>query len=349
MNFDQPILFFFCSLGVFNGFLLSIYFLFFSRKKKVQNSLLGLLLLMLSIRIGKSVYTIFTPREERNLLILQIGLSACFLIGVSLFYYLKASIENKKKLPISWGVHILILFLIVSTVGIIKPYQSNTAFWNPYFVKFIYAVWGIYVLASGYLLKNIFRKLTQKSVRCSTSELWLIAVFIGNLLIFTAYIVGYFYFYLVGTLTFSFVFYGLLFFLLAKNKRETIFQDIPEKYNAKKIETREANELLDNLFNLMSHQELYKKSDLKLNDIAKELHIVPHKLSQLLNDNLGKSFAQFINEYKVEEAKKMLKENNSFTLEAIGYEAGFSSKSSFYATFKKITGKTPSEYKKQSL
>lgn len=328
---------------------MSIYFLFFSRKKKVQNSLLGFLLLMLSIRIGKSVYSIFTVRDERDLTILQVGLSACFLIGVSLFFYLKASIENKKKLPVSWVVHILILLLIITITGVIKPYQTNVAFWNPYFVKFIYAVWGIYVLASGYLLKNIIKKLVQKSVKCSTSELWLIAVFIGNLLIYTAYIVGYFYFYLVGTLTFSFVFYGLLIFLLAKNKRETIFQDIPEKYNAKKIETKEANELLDNLFNLMNDQQLYKKADVKLNDIARELHIVPHKLSQLLNDNLGKSFAQFINEHKVEEAKIMLKENNSFTLEAIGYEAGFSSKSSFYATFKKITGKTPSEYKNQPL
>jgi AraC-like DNA-binding protein len=67
----------------------------------------------------------------------------------------------------------------------------------------------------------------------------------------------------------------------------------------------------------------------------------------LLNDNLGKSFALFINEYRIEEAKHLLKENNSFTLEAIGFEAGFSSKSTFYATFKKVTGQTPSEFKKQ--
>ena len=83
------------------------------------------------------------------------------------------------------------------------------------------------------------------------------------------------------------------------------------------------------------------------NDIAKELQISSHQLSQLLNDNLGKSFALFINEFRIEEAKKLLKENNQFTLEAIGFEAGFSSKSTFYATFKKVVGKTPSAYKKQ--
>ena len=100
------------------------------------------------------------------------------------------------------------------------------------------------------------------------------------------------------------------------------------------------------LKSMMTEEELYKRPDIKLKDIASELHIIPHKLSQLLNDNVGKSFAQFINEYKIDEAKRLLKENNQFTLEAIGYEAGFSSKSAFYATFKKVVGKTPSEYQK---
>ena len=48
-------------------------------------------------------------------------------------------------------------------------------------------------------------------------------------------------------------------------------------------------------------------------------------------------------------AKKLLEENNQFTLEAIGFEAGFSSKSTFYATFKKVVDMTPSEFQKKSL
>lgn len=348
MKFDNPILFFFCSLGVFNGLLLSVYFLFFHKLKRTQNFLLGVLLLMLCIRIGKSVYTIFTPREERNFWVLQVGLSACFLIGISLFNYIKASIENRKSISKQGKTHFLILLAFIVLAGIFKPYQDHLFFWNAYFVKFIYAVWGIYIVASGYLLKDIFKKVIE-STPLTTSELWLVGVFIGNALIYIAYIVGFFYLYLVGTLTFSFVFYGLLFFLLFKKNRETIFQDIPEKYNSKRIEFSEANDLLENLMTLMKEKELYKSADVKLKDVADQLHILPHKLSQLLNDNLGKSFAQFINEYRVEEAKKLLQEKEQYTLEAIGYEAGFSSKSTFYATFKKIVGKTPSEYKKQFI
>ena len=136
MTFDNPILFFICSIGVFNGFLVSFYFLFFNKEKRTQNSLLGLLLLLLSLRIGKSVYVIFTLREERDITLIQIGLSACFLIGVTLFYYLKASVNNEKKVPNSWKLHFLILFLFISITGYLRSYDSDPEFWNNYFVFF---------------------------------------------------------------------------------------------------------------------------------------------------------------------------------------------------------------------
>ena len=347
MSFDNPILFFLCSIGVFNGFLASFYFLFFSKQKRVQNFFFGLLILMLSIRIGKSVYIIFTEAVERDLRISQIGLSACFLIGVSLFYYLKSSVENTKIISNSWKIHIAVLFLIVFSVGLLKPYKGNIPFWNTYFIHFIYLVWGIYILLSVVSLKHIFQKLFNKTQKCTTAELWLVAVLIGNALIFLAYLIGFFYLYLAGTITFSVVFYGLLFFFLFKKNRDTIFQDIPEKYGTKKIDEKEAKFLIQQLNALMQDNELYKEPDVKLQNVAKQIHISTHKLSQLLNDNLGKSFASFINDYRIEEAKSMLKENNAFTLEAIGFESGFSSKSSFYATFKKAVGQTPSEFQKQ--
>ena len=347
MTFENPILFFICSIGVFNGFLASFYFLFFSKQKRAQNVFFGLLVLMLSIRIGKSVYMIFTKAVDRELLVPQIGLSACFLIGIFLFYYVKSSVENTRVIPNSWKIHVTILFLIVLIVGIIKPYKTNIEFWHIYFVHFIYTVWGAYILLSGFVLKDIFLKLFGKSEKCTTGELWLVAVFIGNVLIFAAYLVGYFYLYLVGTITFSVVFYGLLFFFLFKKNRDTIFQDIPQKYGAKKIDDTEAKFLIRQLNDLMKEKELYKNTDVKLQLVAKDIHISTHKLSQLLNDNLGKSFASFINDHRIDESKRLLKENNQFTLEAIGYEAGFSSKSSFYATFKKAVGKTPAEFQKQ--
>ena len=131
-----------------------------------------------------------------------------------------------------------------------------------------------------------------------------------------------------------------------KKNRETIFKDIPKKYESKKIENEEAESLILLLNQAVEQEQFYRNTNIKLNDVAKHLNISSHKLSQLLNDNLGKSFAMFINECRINEAKKLLKENNQYTLEAIGFEAGFSSKSTFYATFKKIVGQTPAEFKK---
>ncbi len=347
MKFENPLLFFVCSIGVFNGFLASFYFLFFSKQKRIQNFFFGLLLLLLSIRIGKSVYVIFTERTERNALILQIGLSACFLIGIALFYYLKSSVENTKVVPRSWKIHLAALTLVILIVGVAMPYATNRDLWSQYVVHSIYAVWGIYILFSGHVIKGIFKKLFNKREKCATSELWLVAVFIGNVLIYSAYLIGYFYLYLIGTITFSVVFYVLLIFLLFKKNRENVFQDIPEKYASKKIESDTAKQLMKALHDVMEEHQFHKNTNVKLKDVAQELSVSSHRLSQLLNDNLGKRFPLFINEYRIEDAKKLLLENNQFTLEAIGFEAGFSSKSTFYATFKKIVGQTPSEYKKQ--
>ncbi len=348
MNLDNPLVFFICSLGVFNGFLVSIYFLFFSKQKRVQNLWFGLLVLFLSLRIGKSIYRIFVPKEEFNLLVMQIGLSACFLIGVSLFFYIKTSIEDSQTVSKSSKIHFLALFLIISSVCLLKPYETNLEFWGVFF-KVIYSVWAIYLLASIYLLKDILSKFLSKAKKCTTSEVWLLIVTLGNVLIYIAYLVGYYYLYLIGTVTFSVVFYVLLIFFISKKNRDTIFQAIPQKYNAKKIDKPEVDLLIKRLDILMKEKELYKNTNVKLLSVAKEINITQHKLSQLLNDNIGKSFSSFLNDYRVEESKRLLKEKSKFTLESIGFEAGFSSKSSFYATFKKVVGKTPAQYQKDLL
>ncbi|MCX2682047.1 helix-turn-helix domain-containing protein [Galbibacter sp. EGI 63066] len=345
MTFDNPVLFFFGALGVFNGLLISLYLLFFARQKRIQNFFFGLLVLMLSLRIGKSVYLLFT--ENRDSLYIQIGLSACFLIGVSLYFYLKSSVENIKTAPRAWKIHYGILLLIVLFVGIIKPRATNIELWNNYFTLFIYVVWGIYLLISGFVLNDIIQKFFNKKEKSTTQELWLVGVYIGNGLIFMAYVIGYFYLYLIGTLTFSLVFYALLFFLLSKGNRDSIFRDIPQKYASKKIEDVEAKALAKTLNEVMQKEKLYKNPNIKLNDVAEKVNISTHKLSQLLNDNIGKSFALFINEYRIDEAKRLIKESNQFTLEGIGFEAGFSSRSTFYNTFKKLVSQTPAEFKRQ--
>ncbi len=120
-----------------------------------------------------------------------------------------------------------------------------------------------------------------------------------------------------------------------------------KKYSDKKIDDDKAKTLLSKLNTLMLEEKLYANANLKSSDIAKKMQLSVHQISQLLNDNLGKNFSRFINEYRIEESKKMLQTNTNLTLEAIGYECGFNSKSTFFTTFKKITGTTPAAYREQ--
>ena len=95
----------------------------------------------------------------------------------------------------------------------------------------------------------------------------------------------------------------------------------------------------------MDNEKLHRNPLLKLSDLASKLHILPHTLSQLLNENMEKSFSQFLNEYRIKEACELIKENDNRKLETIGYDVGYNSKSTFYAAFKKITGTTPAKFK----
>jgi len=69
-----------------------------------------------------------------------------------------------------------------------------------------------------------------------------------------------------------------------------------------------------------------------------------------MNAHAGSNFPDYINKYRVKEAKKLLGDNNfsAYTIVAIGLECGFNSKSTFYYAFKKFTGLTPTAYRKEA-
>jgi AraC-like DNA-binding protein len=92
----------------------------------------------------------------------------------------------------------------------------------------------------------------------------------------------------------------------------------------------------------------YLNQDVTISDIGEIIGIPVHQLSKALNLGLKKNFYQCINEYRVEEAKRLLTDErlDDRSVLMIGLEAGFNSKSTFNDVFKKIAGLTPSEYRK---
>ncbi len=341
MDIERQLLFLLSAIGAFNGFFLSIYFAFFSKLKQVSNYFLSALILVLSIRIIKSVFLYFNGDLAQ--IYIQIGIAACALIGPFLFLYINT--VSTKKLPKGWISHIMPIVVVITVLAIIYPYWSYRKLWSRWILKGIYLQWLLYILFTGYAIRDTLKKLFSRSMKLTRPEIWVLSIFVGVALIWLGYNIGSYTSYIVGAFSSSFVFYLIILFWVFKRDKKAMFFEEQTKYANKKIESQEAKSIRVNLEEIITSKELFKNPNLKLNEVASQLNVLPHYLSQFLNDNLGKSFSLYINEYRIEEAKRLLKTENNYTTEAIGYECGFNSKSTFFTTFKKITGVTPSKYK----
>jgi AraC-like DNA-binding protein len=102
------------------------------------------------------------------------------------------------------------------------------------------------------------------------------------------------------------------------------------------------------ILQLMENEKIYLDDELSLPKLASLMSLSPNDLSYLINEGFNENFFQFINKYRVEEAKKLLLSDKYAHLNILGlaFESGFGSKSTFNATFKKMTGQSPSEFQK---
>ena len=99
----------------------------------------------------------------------------------------------------------------------------------------------------------------------------------------------------------------------------------------------------------MEEQKPFVRSTLTLQELSEELQISAHNLSEVINTRLGKNFFDFVNGFRVKEVQALLADPayRNITILAIAQDAGFNSKSTFNTIFKKVTNKTPSEYRRQ--
>ncbi len=109
--------------------------------------------------------------------------------------------------------------------------------------------------------------------------------------------------------------------------------------------------IIERLRTFLDDERRFLDADLNLEKTAQALEISQGHLSKIINTELGTGFKDYINSLRVEEAKSYLLDSDfsNYTLVAIGLEAGFNSKSAFNASFKRITGETPSQYKKSHI
>lgn len=122
-----------------------------------------------------------------------------------------------------------------------------------------------------------------------------------------------------------------------------------DKYRTNKVSPEECKRLCRLLEQEMKRTKPYRNPNLKVADLAVAIGTTSHSLSYLFNQYLEKNYYDYINEYRVEEFKSLIlkEEYAKYTLTAMAELCGFSSRASFFRTFKKLAGITPNEYIKQ--
>ncbi len=120
-------------------------------------------------------------------------------------------------------------------------------------------------------------------------------------------------------------------------------------YERSKLKGVDINGLVNRLYELMEVEKIFADEDLSLGDLAFQLGISSHQLSEVLNEKIKKNFNQFVNHYRVNEAKVLLVEEPDRSVISVCAAAGFNSTTTFNSVFSKYTGLSPRQYRKKYL
>jgi len=289
-----------------------------------------------------------------------IGSSFGFLFGPLLYLYSKSITQKTFSLRASESVHLIVFMIAFVTV------LFNTR------IPFVYRYSALFVQTTPYMLAcfiAIIRYRRQiKDYYSSIDRLnltWMLYV-VGAF--FFMWMVDLLDFILAGfdminnvvesylvflSLMINFAFAILIFYKALQHPE--IFAGLPEsehfrKYAQSRLTKNEKREYLQKLEQYFLNKKPFLNPELTINDVAHALGIPAKYLSQVINETLQKNFYDFINSYRIEEAKKKLKNGDDpkMTVLEVLYDSGFNSKSAFNTAFKKHTGYTPTQFRKQA-
>ena len=348
LSFLDILLIIVSSAGLLHGALFAFYLFFFKKKKTLTNLLLGLILIIMAFRVGKSVMMNFGDGLEP--LFIFAGLALLLLIGPLLRWYVMGKTRASFKLPKNYGIE-LIPFFLTFAMSLFIPKES---FQNDKWIIivlgsvliFIYLYFAFYIFMAWRIVKkvkiNYSKELQTKSQKAILD--WLNLLIIGFVLIWISYalnIIDDEVPYIIGPIMYSIVIY----FLSYKAFQLKISDIDGDVFKIEEDNTQLFNEILK----LIVDEKRYLESDLSLAGVSKLVGKSAQKTSAVINQYAKRNFNDFINYYRIQDAKKMLSniENEKFKISSIAYDTGFSSISSFNSAFKKFEGITPSSIRKK--
>ncbi|EAY30386.1 helix-turn-helix domain-containing protein [Microscilla marina] len=335
-----------------------------------KNLFLALLISLFSLTIGHYVtfwLGLFSKYPH------LIGLSATlpWLFGPTLYLYVKQT-GHQARVKRSSVLHFAVFFLhflyltpfyTSSAVNKLTKAQDTTL----YSTYQLIINWGQTISLLFYAALILYTVLYKSSKSRSKSLLYMSGLFIAFSVSHASYYVmvyGFHYvqiydYYISASMALFIYWVGYIGFIKPEaldgetttHQAVTLPANKPAKYAHSALSDLHAKQLLDQLKQLMQTEKPYLNPALKMKEIADQMGISGHHLSQILNEYAEQNYADFVNSYRVNEVRQKLR-NPQYAQEkiiAIAYDAGFNTKASFNAHFKKQTGLSPSAYKQQFL
>ena len=152
--------------------------------------------------------------------------------------------------------------------------------------------------------------------------------------------------WLIGTLLLITVAIICFFIYRRQSKqKQTLEENEAKTPKASNLKESGNAELMQRIHHLVVEEKQFLNSDLTVSDIAKQLGTHRNNISSCVNLIKDCNFTQYVNGYRIEYAKQLMRQHPEMKLNTVGLESGFANETSFYRTFKMITGKTPSEWK----
>lgn len=351
-------------LGFTQGVTLGILFLALHVKRKKDTLLLGLFLIFLSLQ---SLWPFISDTEfgSTNPELFLFPINFSWLLFPLFFVYSHGiCIFSSNKAPY-WILYPGLLSLIAQIVIYFQPYLAKVAIAQSswYDILFTYmgilyslciVIWNLTVCNEHKIeAGNVFSKMESKNLQ------WIVYFLVYGIINSILIIVFHYLdsvesvYKIVFSILDIIAIFWVAFYGLTQEKiqpdtsNKNNENSKPEKPQSQELLKAELENIMLEIDNHMISSEQFTYPDLTVMDLANELNLQPRSISTAVNKVRNQNFNTYINDQRISRAKLMLQsdEHRHLSIEGIGTEAGFHSRSAFYAAFKKRTGTTPSRFK----
>lgn len=350
-------------IAIFQSIFLSIFLLNYKNGRKISNKLFASILFIFAILIicsftqSNGIWEYFLKYHKIIFIILQFAL----LINPFILLYVKSILDQEFSFKKKYMFHFLPFFIMILYLTMKIYLIEDFIIWDS-------PLW--YINSSIILLQNLiylivtlrFIFLHRRSLQVffNTKDrlqyTWLLFLICGFIFIWLIQIHSFiladvWHHYRWCTYTISL--YSVTVFLFINAIAYITFMNpalFIKKYQKSSLDEKDKKQYTKKLIDYIEKEKPFLNSEFSMTDLSKKLSITTCYLSQIINGYYSQHFHDFINKYRIEESKKLMRNplNSHKSILELAYEVGFNSKSAFNRAFKKHTNITPSEFKKNN-